>query len=136
AGGGGGATAGAPGTGGDGGAGGMTPDGPYVAPDLGPNVLVFDPTMAMDAIQSRLDAIYAQQSGNQFGTERWAFLFQPGQYALSVKVGYYTQVLGLGSSPDDVVVAGTVRSSGNSSGNATLSFWRACENLSITPPSG
>jgi len=39
----------------------------------------------------------------QFSSKRYAFLFKPGTYSVDVPVGYYTQVLGLGSSPDDVV---------------------------------
>jgi hypothetical protein len=52
-------------------------------------------------------------------------------------VGYYNQVLGLGASPDDVAITGAVRSMGvGTGGNATLSFWRAAENVSVTPTGG
>ena len=39
------------------------------------------------------------------GTERYALLFKPGTYGtaehpLSIKVGYYTEVAGLGAVPD------------------------------------
>ena len=106
---------------------------------FGPNVMVFDPTMAMADIQAKIDAVYATQGplAGQFATTRYAFLFKPGAYTVSVKVGYYTQVIGLGASPDDVTITGGVTSTGlaigGSSGNATLSFWRATENAAVAP---
>jgi hypothetical protein len=107
------------------------------APDFGPNVLIFDPSMPMAAIQSRLDSVFAQQVQSQFGGVRYAFLFKPGQYNVDVRVGYYTQVLGLGASPDDVTIVGSVRSNAAlGGGNATLNFWRSCENLAIKPAPG
>jgi hypothetical protein len=39
-------------------------------PDLGPNVMVFDPSMPQSQIQAAVDAIAAQQIPNQFGTQR------------------------------------------------------------------
>ena len=50
------------------------------APDLGPNVIVFDPSMPQSQIQATVDAIAAQQVANQFGTARYALLFKPGTY--------------------------------------------------------
>jgi hypothetical protein len=82
------------------------------APMFGPNVTVFSPSMSMTTIQSQLDAIYAQQLNSQFGTNRYSFLFRPGKYTLNVGVAYYMQVLGLGQSPDDVVITGAVKSTG------------------------
>jgi hypothetical protein len=102
---------------------------------FGDNVYVFDPSMAMADIQAKIDAVYATQYTGQFVTTRAAFLFKPGAYTLDVKVGYYTQVIGLGASPDDVTITGAVRSMGNATGNATLSFWRAAENVAVTPTS-
>jgi hypothetical protein len=103
---------------------------------FGPSVLVFDPGMAMTDIQAQIDAAYATQYTGQFATSRFAFLFKPGAYALDVKVGYYTQVVGLGAAPDDVTVTGAIRSMGNATGNATLSFWRATENVAVMPTGG
>lgn len=43
-------------------------------------------------------------------------------------MGFYTHVLGLGASPDDVKITGAVRSkAGWFNGNATQNFWRAAE---------
>jgi hypothetical protein len=107
------------------------------APAFGSNVIIFSPSMSMTTIQSQLDTIYAQQLNNQFGTNRYSFLFLPGKYTLDVGVAYYMQVLGLGQSPDDVVITGSVTSTGlnlgGGGGNATLSFWRGAENMAVVP---
>jgi hypothetical protein len=97
--------------------------------DLGPNVIVFDPSMSTASIQAQIDNVYAIERPNHFGTPRHALLFRPGTYNVNVPVGFFTQVLGLGRSPDDVSIA-TVRSDaflGNN--NATQNFWRGIENF-------
>ncbi|MDH6115115.1 hypothetical protein P3T36_004034 [Kitasatospora sp. MAP12-15] len=118
----------------------LTPTGgtPPGAPDLGPNVLTFDPSMSSASIQSRLDAVYSQQQTNQFGAQRYALLFKPGSYNVNVNVGYYTQVLGLGQSPDDTTInGGGVNADAQwDGGNATQNFWRSVENLTDNPSSG
>ena len=38
--------------------------------DLGPNVIVFDPSMPTSEIQAKVDTIAAQQVSNEFGTQR------------------------------------------------------------------
>jgi hypothetical protein len=111
---------------------------PVLAPftGFGPNVIVFDPGMAAPDMQTQIDNVYTTQYTGQFASTRYALLFKPGAYALDVKVGYYTQVIGLGASPDDVTVTGAIRSMGNATGNATLSFWRAAENAAVVPTGG
>ncbi len=106
---------------------------PAAAPDFGPNVLIFDPSMTNS--QSRLDALFRAQERSQFGSNRYACLFKPGKYDLDVQVGFYTQVLGLGKSPDDVAITGAVRCKARwmANNNATCNFWRCVENLSVTP---
>ncbi len=105
----------------------------FPAPDFGPNVLILDPSMTN--IQARVDAIFSKQERSQFGPDRHAFLFKPGRYDLDVQVGFYTQVLGLGRLPDDVAITGAVRCKARwmANNNATCNFWRAVENLSVTP---
>lgn len=111
-------------------------------PSLGPNVVVFTPSMPQSEIQSRLDAIATQQVSNQFGAQRYAILFEPGTYGsaadpLSFQVGYYTQVAGLGARPGDVIVNGAIdvfnqcSSSALSSCSALNNFWRSVSNLTI-----
>lgn len=107
--------------------------------DLGPNVLVFDPSMPTSQIQAAVDAVAAQQVPNQFGPQRYALLFKPGTYGtpdapLIFQVGYYTQVAGLGLSPNDVVINGSVyvHNQCDSGGCVALNnFWRSLENLTI-----
>ncbi|MFI6757737.1 discoidin domain-containing protein [Micromonospora sp. NPDC050417] len=106
-------------------------------PNLGPNTFVFDPSTPTSTIQSRLNTIFTQQEQNQFGPERYAVLFKPGTYTADVNLGFFTQVAGLGFSPDDVNLNGHVRAEATwFGGNATQNFWRAAENLSVTLPAG
>ncbi|GAB7190089.1 hypothetical protein NUM3379_07950 [Kineococcus sp. NUM-3379] len=110
---------------------------------LGVNVRVFDPSMPVSAIQAEVDAIHAKQVNNEMGTERYALLFAPGSYGtdaqpLQVKVGYYTEVAGLGDSPDDVRINGKVEvynrclaDGGTSNCIALVNFWRTISNLTI-----
>ena len=114
---------------------------------LGPNVYIFTPSTPQAQIQSTVDAIAAQQVPNQFGAQRYALLFEPGTYGtpadpLNFQVGYYTEVAGLGQSPSDVVINGSidVRNQCDSGGCVALNnFWRSMSNLTIdvnTPNAG
>jgi hypothetical protein len=106
-------------------------------PDLGDSVLVFDPSMSAQEIQARLDDVFGLQERNEFGPERRALLFKPGRYDVDVNVGYYTQVLGLGVTPDEVVIHGDVHAEADfNGGNATQTFWRSVEGLAVEPLSG
>jgi hypothetical protein len=109
-------------------------------PDLGVNVTVFDPSMPVSGIQATLDAAHTAQVDNEMGTARYAFLFQPGTYGtaespLQIKVGYYTEIAGLGTSPSDVVINGKVetynRCLAPDNCVALVNFWRTVSNLSI-----
>lgn len=72
-------------------------------------VKVFGPETAVSEIQGAVDAAFATNGGHEpadhghWSDLRYAFLFKPGRYNVEVPVGYYTQVLGLGASPTDVV---------------------------------
>jgi hypothetical protein len=106
-------------------------------PDFGPNVLLFNHTMPSADIQAQIDKVYATQRRNEFGPERNAILFLPGNYNVDVPIGFYTQVLGVGSSPDDVSITGNVHSDAAArNNNATTTFWRAAENFSVAPTGG
>ncbi|MER7007296.1 adenylyl cyclase [Dactylosporangium sp. NPDC000555] len=111
--------------------------------DLGSNVTVFDPSMPVSNIQATLDAAHAAQVDNEMGTARHAYLFKPGTYGtaqqpLQIKLGYYTEIAGLGASPNDVVINGKVdvynrclENGGTSNCLALVNFWRTLSNLSI-----
>ena len=104
-------------------------------PLLGENVFVFDPSMDMTEVQALIDTLHARQAarGSEFSKNRYALLFKPGNYKLDVRVGYYMHVIGLGNSPEDVVITGAVRSNSTRGGNVLTNFWRAAENLTIIP---
>ena len=108
-------------------------------PNFGSNVYIFNPTMSQSYIQATVDAVASQQVSNQFGTQRYALLFEPGTYGssttpLNFQVGYYTAVAGLGLSPNDVVINGSIYVRNQCvSGSCTAlnNFWRSLSNLTI-----
>jgi hypothetical protein len=115
--------------------------------ELGPNVYVFNPSMSQTSIQSTLNSIASEQVPNQFGTQRFALLFEPGTYGsasdpLIFTVGYYTSVAGLGLNPGDVVINGSINSFNQCFGpNGTNcialdNFWRSVSNLTINVAGG
>ena len=101
---------------------------------LGENTFVFDASMDMKEVQTLIDSIYAGQlfPANEFSNNRYALLFKPGTYNLDIRVGYYMHIMGLGNSPEDVVIVGAVRSNA-SKGHVLCNFWRTAENLMIIP---
>ena len=102
---------------------------------LGPNVYVFDPSMPAADVQRTASDIFAKMEANQFGSERYALLFKPGEYNVKFDVGFYTHVAGLGQNPDDVQIKGGVNVPANwmPNANATCNFWRTLENFAVTP---
>ena len=104
---------------------------------FGPNVSVFTPSTPQTEIQARINAIYKEQEHSEFGTSRYALLFLPGAYKVDVPVGFYTQVLGLGATPDAVHITGDVHADASlPKNNATCTFWRSAEGFSVTPTNG
>src|SRR5258706_1080093 len=105
--------------------------------DFGPNVVIFDPSMSSATIQNRLDLVFDRQETNQFGDLRDALLFKPGAYSVNANIGFNTQISGLGFSPDDVTINGSVTSDAQwFGGNATQNFWRIAENMKVVPTGG
>jgi hypothetical protein len=106
-------------------------------PDFGPNVLIFNQSMQPAAIQEQIDKVYSVQEHSEFGPARNALFFLPGSYNVDVPVGFYTEVLGLGVSPDSVHITGNVHADASlPHNNATCTFWRAAEGFSLTPTGG
>ncbi len=112
--------------------------------DLGPQVLVLDPSMPTAQIQAAVDGVYAQQVDDEMGSGRWSLLFMPGSYGtdaepLLLKVGYYTEVAGLGASPADVRITGKIETynrclsddPANPNCIALVNFWRTLSNLTL-----
>jgi hypothetical protein len=96
--------------------------------------------MPLSDIQATVNAVATQQLSNQFGTQRYALLFEPGTYGtssdpLNFQVGYYTSVAGLGLSPSDVVINGSIdvynQCDASNSCTALENFWRSLSNLTI-----
>ena len=113
------------------------------APDFGPSVKIIDPSMSLSDIKATLDSISAQQVPSQFGTGRYAVFFMPGTYGtaqnpLKFQVGYYTDVAGLGASPNDVTINGEANVHNQCFGpndcTALVNFWRSLANLTINVP--
>src|SRR5712691_4586660 len=109
-------------------------------PNFGSGVYIFNPGMPLSQIQATVDAVANQQISNQFGTQRYALLFEPGTYGsstnpLNFQVGYYTTVAGLGRSPNDVVINGSIyvrnQCFGTNNCTALVNFWRSLSNLTI-----
>lgn len=122
------------------------------SPAFGNNVQILSPPSSSDeakALESQLAKLLRNvcpltddptdwrggQNGH-FSDERHALMFKPGTYALDVQVGYYTQVLGLGTRPSDVTFTGDLgiraldqRSDGAGSLNT---FWRSVENVKMS----
>ncbi len=104
---------------------------------LGENTYVFSPLDDPKEVQAVLDRLWQVQEVNQFGEERYAVYFLPGEYdeSISVKVGYYMQVAGLGYLPDDTKLPALNCDArwlgGPDNHNATCNFWRGVENLQI-----
>lgn len=110
------------------------------SPAFGTNVKVFDSSMPLAQIQSEVDAVYNQQVNNEMGAQHYALLFKPGVYGsaeqpLFIKVGYNTEVAGLGAVPTDVTINGHVdvynRCLAENNCIALDNFWRSLSNLSI-----
>ena len=112
---------------------------PPTGGSLGSNVIVFSPSESATSIAAQANAIAAAQDTSQFGTARYALLFEPGTYGsaaapLDFQVGYYTSVIGLGQNPGQVVINGTIDAWNQCVGtvcNSFNNFWRSITNLTI-----
>jgi hypothetical protein len=125
-----------------------------------PGITVIDLTWTTAQIQSIGDDIFEKQKNNEMGTDRYSLYFLPGIYGseqepLSLQVGYYTEIAGLGATPDQVEIYGKIEvynrcfetdpynqdgafipiKDGVDTADATCfalnSFWRSMANLSI-----
>ncbi len=109
----------------------------YPPPSIfGEHVLIFGPDLDTKTMQQRLEEIHRRQAGQEFSADRYALLFKPGEYDLEVTVDFYVQALGLGRTPDDVVIKGMVQSNWSTTNNkVTTQFWRGAENFKVYPDS-
>lgn len=112
-------------------------------PDFGPNVTIFSPDMPIEQIDAKLDAVANQMVDAEMSSERHALYFLPGTYGtaahpLQFRLGYYTEVAGLGASPGDVTIRGAaevynrcLENNGTSNCLALVNFWRTLGNLTV-----
>ena len=108
---------------------------------FGPNVYVFDTTTNGNALQTTLNNLNTQ---GEFGTGRYAVFFKPGSYNFGTQSsgaaqlisseGFYEQIAGLGTTPDQVSISGNFDvGQADSNGNGTDNFWRSQENMKVSP---
>lgn len=106
------------------------------------NAIIIGPKDDMTIAQQRIDTVYNWMGGSepkwngQFSNKRWAIMFLPGVYPLNIRIGYYTTIIGLGQTPDDVTITGNVIVEDGSTvkvEGGLNNFWRSCENLTIKP---
>lgn len=87
--------------------------------------------------QQAVDAIFAENGGNgvhgQFSDSRYAVMFKRGNHNVNVKVGFYTQIMGLGDTPQDVTLASLFCPNGDTDFRigALDNFWRSVEGVQV-----
>ncbi|KAH3744269.1 secreted protein [Pelomyxa schiedti] len=101
------------------------------------NVYIFDPATP-STTQAAIDAVFAENGGNsppdngQWSNSRYALMFMPGTHAVTVDVGYYTSVIGLGKTPQETTLQ-TLRCQNGDfdyTVGALNNFWRSAEGFS------
>lgn len=123
-------------------------------PDFGPNVTIFDESWTADQISAALQAASTEA---EFSLDRHQFFFKPGTYGsaagqddpltatgiVNSELGYYQAVAGLGASPEDVRINGSIHVEPvraceanpwdcQQPGSLTR-FWRSMSNLTFNP---
>ncbi|MDR1157077.1 MAG: Ig-like domain-containing protein [Oscillospiraceae bacterium] len=94
---------------------------------FGANTYIFN--AAADDITKVNGAIGGATGAGEFATNRYALFFKPGTYDSTISIGFYDHVAGLGYLPTDVVVNKVEKVT---PANATTTFWRATENLTMS----
>lgn len=104
---------------------------------FGENVYIFSPEDNPEEVNEALKELARKQEANQFGEDRYALYFMPGEYdsSIEVTVGFYMQAAGLGEQPTDTKIP-TLRClarwlGDDSNHNATCNFWRGVENMEL-----
>jgi hypothetical protein len=89
--------------------------------------------------QSKVNDIFSEMGPetSEFSKTRYALAFMPGIYNISFNVGFYTSVFGLGDTPEEVIINGSINVPNNTNPckGSLDNFWRSLENLklNITP---
>lgn len=109
----------------------------YHIAEFGENTYFFTPEDDSAEVATILEEIWQKQEANQFGKDRYQIYFAPGEYdeRIETKVGFYTQVSGLGALPTDTKLPSLMVDarwdSVDGNNRATCNFWRGVENLYI-----
>ncbi len=100
---------------------------------FGKNTYIFNDEDHAEDINKIVGDIFSKQHYNQFGKDRYAYLFKQGDYTDTqvLNMGYYTQLLGLGKSPKDVELNNVHTPAALSGDNVTCNFWVGIENATI-----
>lgn len=101
---------------------------------FGNNTYIFSDSDNQEDIDQLQAEVFAKQQYNQFGQDRYAFLYKPGDYTSTnnvIQTGYYTQILGLGKTPYDVKLYNVKTPPALSNNNVTCNFWQGIENVTI-----
>ncbi len=101
---------------------------------FGPNAYVFADTDDQSQIDALTAEIFEKQHYSQFGSNRYALMYKPGDYTsteTAVETGYYTQTLGLGKVPTEVSLYNVKTPAALSGNNVTCNFWQGIENVTI-----
>ena len=100
---------------------------------FGDNMYIFNETDNPKEVQNVVDNIFVKQRYNQFGSNRYAIAYKPGNYdaAGMINVGYYTTIHGLGKTPNETQLYNVNTPSALSGNNATCNFWVGIENVQI-----
>ncbi|HSW93658.1 MAG TPA: coagulation factor 5/8 type domain-containing protein [Gammaproteobacteria bacterium] len=106
--------------------------GSNTSPLFGPQVCVFNDKQNLSDIQNIVDKVHADEM-DEMASHGYALLFQPGRYisqtvSLTIPVGFYTEVMGLGLTPD-VTTIQAVQVTDLRNGTSLTNFWRSAENL-------
>lgn len=105
----------------------------YQSELFGDKVCVFDEAQSKGDIQAVVNEIHNYEMHNEFGSDGYALLFQPGTYPHTrVPVGFYTQVSGLGLTPDATTIQKVKVDAEDMQNNTSLTtFWRGAENFAV-----
>ena len=94
---------------------------------------VFSPTDDRTQINDTVARVFNRQHYNQFGNERYVLAYKPGEYtdANTVKMGYYTQLMGLGKTPYDVRLKNVETPAAMDNDAVLCNFWVQIGNVTI-----
>jgi len=100
---------------------------------FGEDMHVFSEGDNASEVNSVIANIFEKQHYSQFGKDRYALAFKPGDYTNLdvINIGYYTSIIGLGDQPTDVMLNNVKTPCALSDNNATCNFWVAIENIGV-----